>query len=217
MAYFSSLNNQPKPYSMRKLLLLSTVLLISASLLAQKGKGNQQKSRDVVLGTGGGQAEQATRGKKDKEEKSEQGTRRGGDPIWDGTYGVQHGGKASKNQPAKVRAAFARDYPNTSNVSWSKYRGDWTATFHHGATRSTAVYHANGERRDTRTVIPQAQAPRTILDEILRRRAGSRIGDIIRIEGPRLASNIFRVKTTHNGMTSYLFYNEQGKEVKYDY
>lgn len=202
---------------MRKLLLLSTVLLISTALLAQKGKGNQQKSRDVVLGTGGGQTEQTTRGKKDKEERAEQGTRRGSDPVWDGTTGYAGSGKASKNQPAKVRAAFARDYPNASNVSWSKYRGDWTATFNHDASRSTAVYHANGERRDTRTVIPQAQTPRTILDEILRRRAGSRIGDIIRIEGPRLASNIFRVKTTHNGTTSYLFYNEQGKQVNYDY
>lgn len=203
---------------MRKLALLSTVLLISTALLAQKGKNNQQKSRDVVLGTGS-RTEQPTTSKGDREEEPRSETRKSNDPVWEGTGGVQGvgGGKASKNQPAKVRAAFARDYPNATSVSWSKYRGDWTATFNHGVTRSTAVYHANGERRDTRTVIPQSQAPRNILEGIMKRSPSTRLGSIIKIDAPQLASNIFRIKATDNGATRYLFYNAEGKQVSYDY
>ena len=29
--------------------------------------------------------------------------------------------KLQQNQPAKLRAAFASDYPNVGNVPWSKY------------------------------------------------------------------------------------------------
>lgn len=208
---------------MKKLALLSTVFLLSTALLAQKGKTNQEKSRDAVLGTGSGSTtEQPTTTKKGGDKESRAETSGGHNPVLGGTAGKEKGnggsgaGKASKNQPAKVRAAFARDYPDATGVSWSKYQGDWTATFNQGVTRSTAVYHANGERRDTRTVIPQSQAPRTILEGI-KRRPGSRIGEIIRIEAPQLAGNIFRVKATENGTTRYLFYNADGKQVSYDY
>lgn len=207
---------------MRKLLLFSATLLLSTTLLAQKGKGNAQKSRDVVLGTGGGTTtptEQTTSSKGKKEQGSQQTTNRSSNPIWEGTSGPEGGGqgKPSKNQPAKVRAAFARDYPNATGVSWSKYRGDWTATFNNGATRSTAIYHANGERRDTRTVVTQSQTPRSILEGIIKKAPGTRIGDIVKVEAPKSVSDIFRIKTTLGGTTRYLFYNTQGLQVSYDY
>src|SRR5215203_4293817 len=130
---------------MRKLFLFSATLLLSTALFAQKGKNSQQTSRDAVLGTGGTTTGTSTPGKGKKESGGGQTTTRSGDPIWEGTSGPEGAqGKSSKNQPAKVRAAFARDYPNAGGVSWSKYRGDWTATFTSGVTRSTAVYNANG-------------------------------------------------------------------------
>jgi hypothetical protein len=207
---------------MRKLLLFSATLLLSTTLLAQKGKTNAEKSRDVVLGTGGGTSTEPTtttsKGKKDQGGQ-QQTTSRSTNPVWEGTSGPESGGqgKPSKNQPAKVRAAFARDYPNATGVSWSKYRGDWTATFNNGTTRSTAVYHANGERRDTRTVVTQNQTPRPILDGIIKRAPGTRIGDIIKVEAPKSVADIFRIKTTLNGTTRYLFYNANGQQVSYDY
>ena len=203
---------------MRILFLLSASLLISTALMAQKGKSNQQTSRDVVLGTGGSSTEQTSPAKGGKEKEGSQKAGRGTDPVWEGTSGTDGGGgKPSKNQPAKVRAAFARDYPNATGVSWSKYRGDWTASFNSGLGRSTAVYHANGERRDTRTAIPQTQAPRTILEGIIKKAPGTRIGDIVKIEAPKSISDVFRIKTTLNGTTRYLFYNEKGAQVSYDY
>ena len=55
--------------------------------------------------------------------------------------------KYAKNAPAKVREAFNRDFPNASNISWTKNRNIWTASFS-GSIFGTrqASYTANGTR-----------------------------------------------------------------------
>lgn len=55
-------------------------------------------------------------------------------------------GKYSKNLPSKVRAAFNNDYPNVTNVTWTKSNGYWTATFPNGVFRRSVTYAANGRR-----------------------------------------------------------------------
>lgn len=57
------------------------------------------------------------------------------------------GEKYAKNAPAKVREAFNRDFPNATNVSWTKRRNIWTANFS-GSIFGTnkASYTANGTR-----------------------------------------------------------------------
>jgi len=196
---------------MKKLLIGTFAIFISISLLAQKQKQKnnksanpKQESRDVVLGSE----------KKNTNNKSGNGV----DAVWDGTKDSDGGEpKYSKNQPAKVRSAFASDYPNAANVSWSKYRGDWTATFNNGITRSVAVYHANGERKDTRMIIQKTQLPKIILDDIFKKRRNAQLGDIIKIEAPQSVKDIFRIKTSEGGTTHFIFYNADGKEVNYDY
>lgn len=126
--------------------------------------------------------------------------------------------KGSKNQPAKVRSAFLRDYPNAGNVVWSKYQGDWTATFRNGIYRSTAVYHANGERRDTRTTIKRAQLPGSEWDGIFKRDRVYPVGNIIQIQSPTLGSEIFRITSQLAGSkTQYVYYDGNGQQVRYSY
>ena len=158
-------------------------------------------------------ADKVTGANKDKEEKQKHHT-----AIWEGTKDTDGGGpKPSKNQPAKVRAAFKRDYPNATSVSWTKYRGDWTATFRRGLVGwSTAVYHANGERRDTRTPVPQAEIPRKI-EDIFRKRPDTRLEDVIKIEIPKTIKDIFRIKTVVDGTARFVFYDADGQEVQYNY
>ena len=136
--------------------------------------------------------------------------------VWGGTSGA----KASANQPAKVRAAFARDYPNVGNVSWSKYRGDWTATFGSGllGTR-TAIYHANGQRRDTRSVINSNQLPGggTIWDRIFRRDGVTPTAQVVQVDRTGIIDRIFRVGSVGNTAMRYLFYNSNGDQVQYNY
>jgi hypothetical protein len=193
---------------MKKLLLFSIVFITSTtSLLAQKQKqknnkaeNQKQEARNVVLGQ-----------EKNKPNKDV-------DVIWDGTKNTgTESAKTSKNQPAKVRSAFAKDYPNAVNVSWSKYRGDWTATFNNGLVRSVAVYHANGLRKDTRTVIQRPQLPKVIIDDIFRKRPKVQLSDIVKIEVPQSVKDIFRIKTIEAGTPRFSFYAADGKKVAYDY
>jgi len=192
---------------MKKLFSFSIAFIISASLLAQKQKEKnnkaekpKQEARNVVLG------EPKNNSKKDKNV----------DAIWDGTKDHDGGSpKASKNQPAKVRSAFAKDYPGATNVSWSKYRGDWTASFNNGLVRSVAVYHANGQRKDTRTVVQKNQVPKTIIDGIFKKQPNAQLTDAVKIESPK--TDLYRIKIFGSGGPSFSYFDANGKEVKYDY
>ena len=57
-----------------------------------------------------------------------------------------NGGKYSKNLPSQVAASFNRDYPGATNVSWTKSRGVWTASFNNGILRNRVSYAANGQQ-----------------------------------------------------------------------
>lgn len=192
---------------MKKLLFLSMAVLLSMATMAQgKGKGQAKgKAKQTVAAQGPSQANKSNKGFDQT--------------IWAGTSGL---GKPSKNQPAKVRQAFMRDYPNATNVVWSKYRGDWTATFGSGLFGSrTAVYHANGERRDTRSVINSNQLPggTTIWDRIFKRDGVTAPSQVVQVEPSGTLGKIFRVATSPLGSAAiqYLLYNANGDRVNYDY
>jgi Rieske Fe-S protein len=58
--------------------------------------------------------------------------------------GIDRDLKAQK-VPAKVREQFALDFPNATDVRWTKRRGDFSAFFN-GYSEKLARYHANGQR-----------------------------------------------------------------------
>ncbi len=201
---------------MHKLILLVVAVLISLNLAAQGNSGDKGKRKSKSSSTSQGQSKAKDKNKKSNNGSNEQleHERR----VWDGTSNNDNDGpKPSKNQPAKVRAAFARDYPGVQNVSWSKYRGDWTATFRNGLFTSTAVYHANGERRDTRTPITRQDVPGRVLDSVFRRRPQTRLEEIIKIVLPNGNPDLFRIKEIINGKPQFQIINSEGKEVEYDY
>ncbi len=181
---------------MKKLLLAITVLAITSTVVAQ---GNSQNN-------GKGKSKNHGKSAKSGQVKDNEGS-------WDAPNGNYGPGKSSKNQPKKVQAALLRDYPNAGNVHWTKYKGDYTATFNNGPWRSTAVYHANGERRDTRTPLTRQQLPGSIWDVIFKR---DRIVPTryVQIDRPSTAERIFRIVTASNAA---YYYNENGVRVQYDY
>lgn len=192
---------------MRKILLLLTAFVFSLTFYGQgksSGKAKDKQKDKTEQGNG-----------KDEKLKNEIDDHNW--KVWQGTYEKGNGPKPSKNQPAKVREAFQRDYPNARNVYWSKYRGDWTASFGNGLFRSTAVYHANGDRRDTRTPITRNELPRIILDSIFKKRPDSRFEDIIKVEIPKVVKDIFRIKDIIQGKPVYLYFDADGNSVEYNY
>jgi len=223
---------------MKTFILLFIGLFFSFSLLAQgnsqgKGKG-QSKAKTENPGKSGqkGNDNDEENEKGEKGEKGVKGPKGGKDmkdegdktekeehnkKVWDGTSENGKGPKPSKNQPAKVRSNFMADYPNAQNVSWSKYRGDWTATFGNGKFISTAVYHANGERRDTRTPITKNEMPRNVLDSIFKKRPDMKLEDVIKVEVQNKVKDIFRIKDIIQGKPQYQYYDSEGNLVKYNY
>ena len=203
---------------MKKFLLFFLSITISLAVLAQgnsggKGKDKQKdKIKTTKTDNPGNSKEDKLKKDKDDKIKNDDHDRK----VWDGV-GNDGCMKPSKNQPAKVRAAFQRDYPNATNVRWTKCRGDWTASFNGIGFRSTAVYHANGERRDTRTPVGRDNIPRRVLDEIFKRNPNSRVDDAIRIEGPNILNEIFRVRNVVDGRTQYDFFDSNGVPVIYEY
>jgi len=183
-----------------------------------KGKDKQKDKANTSQTDNPGKSKDKDNGKeKEKEDKAKNDEH--DRKIWDGVDD-KNGScmKPSKNQPAKVRASFQKDYPNAVNIRWTKCRGDWTATFGNGLYMSTAVYHANGDRRDTRTPINQDNIPRRVLDEIFKKRpVGSRIDDAIKIEVPNAVKEIFRIKNMIEGKTEFIHFDSDGLPVNYNY
>ena len=198
---------------MKKIFLLAIGFIFSLTMIAQGNKGEKGKQKEKSKNEKSTNHSNKQQKEKEAKEKDEHNKK-----VWEGTSDKKgNGPKLSKNQPAQVRAAFQRDYPNASNPSWSKYRGDWTATFRNGLYMSTVVYHANGERKDTRTVVTKNEMPRNVLDSIFKRRPGTWLDDIIKIELPGVAKDIFRIKDLILGNPEYLYYNSDGWLVKYNY
>ena len=199
---------------MKKFFLFFTGFIFSLALVAQGKSGDNGKDKSKKEKS----ATQVSIEQKEKEAKQKQIHTEHNKKIWGGTS--DKGGKVpvlSKNQPAKVSAAFQSDYPNAGNVSWYKYRGDWTASFGNGLFMSTAVYHANGTRRDTRTPVTRNEMPRNVIDAIFKRNPEARLEDNIRIEVPNAATDIFRIKDIIQGKPTYFYFDSNGQPVKYNY
>ncbi len=198
---------------MKRFFVVLTMIMLLPVLTNAQGNGQgKNKNTNTGAGKGTGKGAATTKIKVEKTDKQKHET-----AIWAGTKDAGGGGpKPSKNQPAKVRAAFQRDYPTASGVSWSKYRGDWTATFRNGVYWSTAVYHANGDRRDTRTLIPRLELP-TKIEDIFKKKPEAKVESTIKINLPQSIKDLFRIKTTVGTTTQYHVYDSDGVEVQYNY
>ncbi|MBY0478737.1 MAG: hypothetical protein K2Q24_13905 [Chitinophagaceae bacterium] len=120
--------------------------------------------------------------------------------------------KTRINIPTQVRNSFNRDYPNAMNAVWTKNRGDWTVTFGNSNWNSTATYHSNGERVDTRTPVRRDETPQPVQEEILKRFPQTNPKDIIRIEKPK-NPNLFQVVVEQAGKIKTMVFDEKGKLV----
>lgn len=210
---------------MKNLVAILLFLFISGTLMAQGNSGNKGKSNKTTTTTDDNTNQGKDKDKnKDKNKEKDKDKNKDKDDndkswndhdkkVWDG-IGDNSCMKPSKNQPAKVSSAFNRDYPGAVNVRWTKCRGDWTATFNGSLFRSTAVYHANGQRRDTRTPVSRDNIPRRILDIILKRDPKRNIDGAIKIDVPNSANEIFRIRDVNN---QFEYYNNDGMKVNYNY
>ena len=145
---------------MKKIIFTSLIAVFTLSTFAQE---NSQKNKNK------GQSSVSKKSKEKNDDRYEDKDRRNNDGTYedrsdryedrdkrdkrnnDDRYEDKNsnGTKYSKNTPRKVGDAFRNDFPNATNVRWTKDRGTWTATFGGGGLFSgtkTATYKANGQR-----------------------------------------------------------------------
>ncbi len=193
------------------ILLLFAFSLVNYGMAQNKGKNAKTELHKELT------QEDIAKVRQKKENKELKKDRKHEDIIWEGTEGRNgKGPKATNRTPNKVGISFNRDYPNATNVTWTKYRGDWTATFGNGIYRSTAVYHANGERRDTRTIVSRDKIPFPVIQKVEEKDKKFSLGDIIKINLPN-GDEFYRVKEKTSDKPMFRFFNKDGKEVTYDY
>ena len=197
---------------MKKISLLLTAISITFIICGQGNSQGKDKDKQKDKTEQASKDKEKDKGKeenkgnnkeknKEKEDKEKKDVADHEKKVWDGTYAKEGDGpKPSKNQPTQVTSSFQKDYPNATNVSWSKYRGDWTATFRNGASTSTAVYHANGERKDTRTPITRNEMPKKVVDSIFKKRPTAKLDDVVKVEGAKGAKG---TKGTGNEYTKH--------------
>jgi len=54
-------------------------------------------------------------------------------------------------------------------------------------------------------------------EDIFKKKPETRLGEITKIELPKVLKDIFRIKTVEGNDTKYVFYNADGELVEYDY
>lgn len=133
-----------KSITMKKILTFTLAITIALAGMAQgksNGKGHAKKSDKYQK-----HADKKGHDDNDDDRDGRYDDHDGRDR--DGRYETNRNntGKYSKNLPSKVRSAFNNDYPNATNVSWTKSNGYWTATFPNGVYRRSVTYAANGQR-----------------------------------------------------------------------
>ena len=120
---------------MKKSLLLTAVIALSLTAMSQEK--SQKPAKAVKVQSKSSHTSVSHKG----------GKNNGHDDVYQAPKSITS--KYSKNTPAKVSESFMRDYPNASNVTWTKNQGYWMAVFSDGLYRTSVRYAANGERTNT--------------------------------------------------------------------
>lgn len=149
-----------KSLIMKKIILGSAITLLTFGAFAQgnSGKNKKQKKSEARIEMDDREDRKDRREDRNDEMKDRREDRK--DKMKDrredryetrknGDVNNNRTGKYSKNTPRKVGDAFRRDFPNATNVSWTKNQGVWTASFDGSGLlggNKTVSYRANGER-----------------------------------------------------------------------
>lgn len=153
---------------MKKLLTFAAAIMIALSGMAQenhKGNGhNKNKSEIDYQRSYNRNKENDNENDGDENDRRHQSNNVNNNNVYNQNNNIynqrrntnNNNNAYSTNLPARVRSSFYRDYPNATNVSWSKNSGYWTASFPNGVYRVNTTYAANGQRVNGGT----ASAPR---------------------------------------------------------
>ena len=91
---------------------------------------------------------------------------------------------AQKTKPtAAAEKAFRQKFPDAKNVTWGKEgRYVYEAAFIMDGKKGSANFYGTGEWMETEMAIPQAAAPKAVVDQFMKNFPGATINEVYRIE-----------------------------------
>lgn len=118
----------------------------------------------------------------------------------------------SPKTPAKVTAAFAKEFPN-KKAKWEKEEGNYEAEFSLNGTDASAVYDANGNRKELEVEINSKDLNPSILDYLKKNYATYKINEAAKITSDKNVVT-YEAELKKGGKSFDVLFDAFGKFIK---
>ena len=119
---------------------------------------------------------------------------------------------AQKNKvTGAAEKAFTQKFPNAKEVKWEmETKDEYEASFIIDGKKGSANFSGKGDWMETEMAIPQANAPKLVLDAFNKAFAGARIKEVYKIE-TKDGKNYFEIEYTLKGKSKEAKVDPTGK------
>ena len=187
---------------MKPFYLLAVCTLISLGSVAQKNEEHKEKDKHE---------KESTHPKQNAHVMQQEKI------IWAGT-GVDLNDKSRdvKNIPDAVMNSFRQFFPTQEIDNVRKYRGLYAITYSNAVYTTTLIYKADGTLVEARTVATDSILPSIVKEKLKESKKEYSHDEIVMIEKPD-KEKFYRLHVKENQRDRFVVYDEQGREIKYDY
>ena len=191
---------------MKSVCTLALCLSITASSFAQGKEKQSDRNRP-----------EETQNQKREDEKNDERVNEHEKVIWAGTgINLNEKSKEVKSIPDKVLASFRQFFPNQSIDNVRKYHGLYAITFSNPTYTTTLIYKADGTFVEAITVATDSILPSQVKEKLREAKTDYYKNDLVLIERAD-KRKFYRVHLKRDKNNQFVVYNEEGKEVNYDY
>jgi len=187
---------------MKPLYLLAVAVLVSVGSLAQKNEEHKQNDKHEKAQKNPHESERVIQHDK---------------IIWAGTgVDLNSRSKDVKNIPDAVLNSFRQFFPTQEIDNVRKYRGLYAITYSNATYTTTLIYKADGTLVEARTVATDSILPSIVKEKLKEAKKEYSHNEIVMIEKPN-KEKFYRLHLKENQHDRFAVYDEQGREIQYDY
>lgn len=115
--------------------------------------------------------------------------------------------------PSAVKAAFQKDYPGITNVTWDAEDADFEAGFKKGDIDVSALYDKTGHLKETETGIKTSELPQTVQDYIHKNYSTYQLVEAAKIMTDKKVTT-YEAEVGKGGKTWDVMFDANGKFLK---
>ncbi len=121
--------------------------------------------------------------------------------------------KTEVKVPEKVKAAFAKNYPDVKEVKWKEGKSDFRAEFKKDDKEMAVIYDAKGNLKKTKSEISKSDLPKGVEDFVAKDYKDWTIAKTSKIEDAK-GDMTYEVRITKDKMEKNLMFDKEGKEIE---